>query len=117
MVGDADPMVRYQLAFSLGRCRATGPRRRWRRWRSATGPIPGCGWRSSSSVTHCTGEVFTRLAADAGFRASAHGRAFLTALVGQTGAADVPTTWPRSSRRWMARWPASRPWPAASSWP
>ena len=41
-----------------------------------------------SSVTGCTGEVFTRLAGDAGFRASAHGRAFLTALVGQTGVAD-----------------------------
>ena len=28
-----------------------------------------------------------------------------------------PTTWPRSSRRWTARWPASRPWRVASSWP
>jgi putative heme-binding domain-containing protein len=41
-------------------------------------------------VTGCTGAVFQRLAGDAGFRGSTYGRAFLTDLVGQTGAPDRP---------------------------
>ncbi len=89
-VDETDPMVRYQLAFSLGAL----PGKR------AAAPLAALARRDGSdawmrmailsSVTTCTGEVFTRLAGDADFRASAHGRAFLTALVGQSGAADRP---------------------------
>ena len=58
MVGDPDPLVRYQLAFSLGALPGRRPAPRWPRWRSATGPIPGCAMAILSSVTACTGEVF-----------------------------------------------------------
>jgi putative heme-binding domain-containing protein len=43
-----------------------------------------------SSAAHCAGELFTRLAADPGFRSSAQGRAFLTILVDQTGMSERP---------------------------
>jgi putative membrane-bound dehydrogenase-like protein len=90
MVDDPDPMVRYQLAFSIGALPA--PR--------ATSPLIALAARDGadpwvriailSSVTGCTGAVFERLAEDVGFRASKQGRAFLTDLVGQTGATDRP---------------------------
>ena len=90
MVDDPDPMVRYQLAFSLGAL--PGPK--------AAPALAALAKRDGadrwmrvallSSVTGCTGTVFQRLAGDAGFRDSAYGRAFLTDLVGQTGAPDRP---------------------------
>jgi putative membrane-bound dehydrogenase-like protein len=90
MAGDADPTVRYQLAFSLGALPG-------KQAAAALAALPvrdaADSWMRMavlSSAMNCAGEVFTRLAADAGFRASAHGRAFLTALVGQTGVAERP---------------------------
>jgi putative heme-binding domain-containing protein len=88
LAGDADPSVRYQLAFSIGAL----PGHR------AAAPLVALALHDASdpwmrmailsSVTICTGEVFTRLADDTSFRSSANGRAFLTALVGQTGVSD-----------------------------
>ena len=72
------------------RCRATGPPRRSRRWRSATAPIPGCGWRSSARWRTAPARSSRGWPREPGFRSSAHGRALLTALVGQTGAAERP---------------------------
>ncbi|HZW33309.1 MAG TPA: PVC-type heme-binding CxxCH protein, partial [Isosphaeraceae bacterium] len=90
MVDDPDPMVRYQLAFSLGAL--PGPK--------AAPALAALAKRDGadrwmrvallSSVTGCTGAVFQRLAGDAGFRGSAPGRTFLTDLAGQTGAPDRP---------------------------
>ncbi len=90
MVDDPDPMVRYQLAFSLGALPAV----------QAASPLIALAVRDGadrwmriailSSVTGCTGTVFQRLADDAGFRGSKQGRTFLADLVGQTGVTDRP---------------------------
>jgi putative heme-binding domain-containing protein len=90
MVGDADPMVRYQLAFSLGALPDDRPAAALATLAIREGGDPWMRLAVLSSVAHCTGDVFTRLAADRGFRSSAHGRALLTAMVGQTGAAERP---------------------------
>ncbi len=74
LTGDADPMVRYQLAFSLGALADDRPAAALAALARRDGSDPWMRLAIVSSVTHCTGEVFTRLAADAGFRASAHGR-------------------------------------------
>ncbi len=90
MVGDPDPMVRYQLAFSMGALPAArvAPALMALAVRDAADP-----WvriAILSSVSGCTGAVFRGLAGDTGFRSSNHGRAFLADLVGQTGATDRP---------------------------
>ena len=88
MIRDNDPLVRYQLAFSLGALPGTKP----------AGAIADLAVREGadrwmrmaivSSVSACTGEVFHRLAEDAGFRSTEQGRALLTSLAAQTGAAE-----------------------------
>ena len=90
MVGDPDLMVRYQLAFSLGALPGSKASPALAALAAGVGADPWMRVAILSSVTGCAGAVFERLAGDAGFRASAHGRAFLTALVGQTGAAERP---------------------------
>lgn len=90
MAGDADPMVRYQLAFSLGALPGDRPAAALASLALRDGSDPWMRLAILSSVSHCTGEVFTRLAADRGFRSSSPGRAMLTALVDQTGAAERP---------------------------
>ncbi len=90
MTGDPDPLVRYQLAFSLGALPGERPGAALATLALHDGSDPWMRLAILSSVSHCTGAVFTRLSADAGFRASAHGRALLTALAGQTGAAERP---------------------------
>ena len=91
MAGDADPLVRYQAAFSLGELPGTRSRRRRSpRWRSATGRTPGCAVAILSSVSGCAGEVFGQLAGNAPFRDATHGRAFLLTLAAQCGATGRP---------------------------
>jgi putative membrane-bound dehydrogenase-like protein len=90
MVGDTDPMVRYQLAFSLGAMPGDRPASAMATLALRDAGDPWMRLAILSSVAHCTGDVFTRLAAEPGFRTSAHGRALLTAMVAQTGAAERP---------------------------
>ena len=66
LTGDADPMVRYQLAFSLGALAGDRPAAALAALAPRDGSDPWMRLAILSSVTHCTGEVFTRLAADAG---------------------------------------------------
>lgn len=90
MIGDADAMVRYQLAFSLGALPGDRPADALGALAIREGSDPWMRLAILSSVARCTGAVFTRLAVDPGFRSSSPGRAMLTALVDQTGAAERP---------------------------
>ncbi len=90
MVDETDPMVRYQLAFSLGALPAARASSALIALAVRDGADPWMRLAILSSVTGCTGAVFERLAEDAGFRASRHGRTFLAELAGQTGATDRP---------------------------
>jgi putative membrane-bound dehydrogenase-like protein len=90
MTGDSDPQVRYQLAYSLGALPGERPAAALATLALRDTSDPWMRLAILSSVTHCTGAVLTRLAADAGFRRSSQGQAILTALVGQTGATERP---------------------------
>ena len=90
MVGDPDPLVRYQLAFSLGALAGTKPAPALAALAVRDGADPWIRMAILSSVTGCAGDVFQRLAGNADFRSAAQGRAFLTALAAQTGAANRP---------------------------
>ena len=116
MADDPDPMVRYQLAFSLGALPGERAAAALAALAIRDGDDPWVRLAILSSVTACAGEVFTRLAGDAGFRTWRQGRGFLTALAGRPAWRTAATTWPGSSARSTARWPASRLWRAASSW-
>jgi putative heme-binding domain-containing protein len=88
LVGDNDPLVRYQLAFSLGAMQGTKPARALAALAFRDAGDPWMRMAILSSVSACTGEVFHRLADNAGFRSSPNGHALLTALAAQTGAAE-----------------------------
>ena len=90
MVDDPDPTVRYQLAFTLGTLPASRASSGLVALAIRDGADPWFRLAILSSVSECTGAVFGRLAQDAGFRKSVHGRTLLTELVGQTGATDRP---------------------------
>jgi putative membrane-bound dehydrogenase-like protein len=86
MVSDADPLVRYQLAFSLGAQPGTKPASGLAALAVRDGDNPWIRVAILSSVTGCAGDVFRQLAGDAAFRSAAQGRTFLTTLAGQTAA-------------------------------
>ena len=88
MVGDPDPIVRYQLAFSLGALPGPQASTALSALAIRDGSDPWMRVAILSSATGCTGALFERLAEDAGFRTSKPGRTLLTDLVGQTGAAE-----------------------------
>jgi putative heme-binding domain-containing protein len=90
MIGDPDPSVRYQLAFSLGSLPGRKPADALAALAVRDGADPWMQIALLSSMTGCAGAVFQRLVADAGFRTTNHGRIVLTALVGETGAAGRP---------------------------
>jgi len=90
MIGDNDPLVRFQLAFSLGALPGTKPAPALAALAFRDGADRWMRVAILSSVSACAGEVFHRLADDAGFRSSGHGRALLTSLAAQTGAAGRP---------------------------
>ena len=91
MVGDPDPLVRYQLAFSLGALPGTKPAAALAALAIRDGADPWMRVAILSSVIGLHRRGLPRgWPDDAGFRASRHGRAFLTALAAQTGAADRP---------------------------
>ena len=107
MIGDADPRVRYQLAFSLGALPGTQTGDALAGLAFRDGDDPWMRIAVLSSVSGCTGEVFHRLADNANFRTSAHGQALLTTLAARLEPPAARTTWPQSSRSWMARWPVT----------
>jgi putative heme-binding domain-containing protein len=84
MVDDPDPVVRYQLAFSLGALPDAKPAAALAALAVKDGADSWVRLALLSAVSPSAGDVFGRLAADSGFRATAHGRTFLTALAGQT---------------------------------
>jgi putative membrane-bound dehydrogenase-like protein len=86
MVSDHDPLVRYQLAFSLGVMAGTKPARALAALAVRDGADPWIRMAILSSVTGCAGEVFRQLAGDVDFRRAAGGRTFLAALAAQTAA-------------------------------
>jgi putative membrane-bound dehydrogenase-like protein len=86
MASDNDPLVRYQLAFSLGALAGTRPAAALAALAVIDGAHPWIGMAILSSVTGCAGDVFRQLAGDASFRASAQGRTFLPVLAAQTAA-------------------------------
>jgi putative membrane-bound dehydrogenase-like protein len=92
MVGDPDPLVRYQLAFSLGvlpGTRAAGP---LAALAIKDGADAWCRIAILSSISGCAGDMFRQLAGNRAFRASLPGRTFLAMLAAQATAirpADV----------------------------
>ena len=88
LLGDNDPLVRYQLAFSLGAMQGTKPAPALAALAFRDAADPWMRMAILSSVSACTAEVFHRLADNAGFRSTRHGQALLTALAAQTGAAE-----------------------------
>ena len=109
MVGDPDPLVRYQLAFSLGALPGTKPAAALAALAVRDGADPWMRVAILSSVTACTGEVFHRLADDAGFRSSRHGRAIPDHAGGADRRREPPGRRGRGPRgRWTARWPETR---------
>jgi putative membrane-bound dehydrogenase-like protein len=92
MVADSEPLVRYQLAFSLGALSGTKPAPALAALAVRDADNPWIRMAILSSVTGCAGDVFRQLAGDAAFRSAPQGAAFLTTLAGQTAAnrpADV----------------------------
>ena len=110
-------LVRYQLAFSLGALPGRNRRRALAALAVRDGADPWMRVAILSSVTGCAGEVFRRLAGDAAFRASAHGRAFLTALAAQTGASDRPDDLAAVLKALDGPLAGDRPCPVTSCWP
>jgi putative heme-binding domain-containing protein len=90
MTAADDPLVRYQLAFSLGALPESKPASAIAALAVRDGASPWVSTALLSSSSRCAGAVFRTLADDAGFRGTQHGRALLAALVGQTGMAGLP---------------------------
>lgn len=90
LTDDDEPTVRYQLAFSLGALPGEKPATSLAMLARRDAADPWMRTAILSSVRDCTGAVFTRLTQGDEVRTSAVGRAFLTALVAQTGAAERP---------------------------
>jgi putative heme-binding domain-containing protein len=90
MVDDSDPLVRYQLAFSLGALPGTRPAPTLVALAVRDGAEPWARVAVLSSVSGCAGEAFHGLAGNARFRASGHGRTFLTTLAAQISASGRP---------------------------
>jgi putative membrane-bound dehydrogenase-like protein len=90
MLGDPEPQVRYQLAFSLGALPGAQPAAALAVLAVQDGADRWMRMAILSSASGCAGDVFGRLAAQAGFRGSAHGRALLTTMAAQIGAAGRP---------------------------
>ncbi len=88
MTDDADPRVRYQLAFTLGSVGGEAPSRALARLAVRDGADSWVRLAVLSSTNDRAGEVFRLLLADGAFRSGANGRALLTALATQIGAAN-----------------------------
>jgi putative membrane-bound dehydrogenase-like protein len=87
LIDDADAGVRYQLAYSLGALPGTKPAAALAGMALRDGADTWMRMAILSSASDCRGELFHRLAVNVEFRATQHGRAMLTALAAQTGAA------------------------------
>jgi putative heme-binding domain-containing protein len=90
MTDDPDPLVRYQLAFSLGAMPGSDPAPALARSAAREGADPWMRLAVFSSVSNCAAEVYRRLAGDADARALPHVRAVLRELAAQTGASGRP---------------------------
>lgn len=90
LIDDPDLHVRYQLAFSLGNVQGEMPARALSKLALRDG---NDSWLrlailSSTMKMNRAGDMFRLLLADQGFRSAAHGKAFLSTLAGQIGAAN-----------------------------
>jgi putative membrane-bound dehydrogenase-like protein len=83
---DPEPLVRYQLAFSLGSEARTTPTQTLRELAKSDGNDPWMRVAILSSITNCAGALFAELASDPSFCASPAGRAFLPELAAQVTA-------------------------------
>jgi putative membrane-bound dehydrogenase-like protein len=88
LTGVGDPLVRYQLAFSLGAFPNPAPS--LARLARRDGADPWITLAILSSADRCSGELFCLLAADADFRKADPGRKFLSTLAEIIGAANRP---------------------------
>jgi putative membrane-bound dehydrogenase-like protein len=88
MTGDTDLNVRYQLAFSLGAIGGEVPAKALVKLAESDGADSSFRFAILCSCAAHGGEVFRALAADKEFRGKAHGKALLTALATQIGAAN-----------------------------
>jgi putative membrane-bound dehydrogenase-like protein len=86
MRDDPEELVRYQLAFSLGALPGTKPVGALADLAARDGADTWMRLAVLSSVASCASTVFERLSKNDAVRASAHGRALLSALAEQIGA-------------------------------
>jgi putative membrane-bound dehydrogenase-like protein len=87
MADDGDPLVRYQLAFSLGALPGSTPASALAALAARDAADSWMRLALLSSVLECAGAVFDTLARNSAFCANAQGRTFLRALAAQVGAA------------------------------
>lgn len=88
LTDDSDARVRYQLAFTLGSIGGEMPGRALAKLALADAADPWVRVAILSSLQARAGEVFGRLCREKTFRSSDYGRAFLSALAVQIGAAN-----------------------------
>jgi putative membrane-bound dehydrogenase-like protein len=88
LADDADPHVRYQLAFSLGEFAAAGRNEALAKIAKRDGADSWVRLAVLSSLSQGGGEVFAMLAADKGYRATPAARQVLGALALQAGVAN-----------------------------
>jgi putative membrane-bound dehydrogenase-like protein len=86
MVVDPDPLVRYQLAFSLGAQPEAAPAHALAVLAIHDGADLWSRMAILSSVPACAGDIFRQLAGDAVFRGAQAGRLFLPELAAQAAA-------------------------------
>jgi putative membrane-bound dehydrogenase-like protein len=86
MTADSEPLVRYQLAFSLGALPGAKPAPALAALALRDGADSWMRLALLSSVANCAADVFQRLALGPGFRASEHGQVFLATLAGHIAA-------------------------------
>ncbi|HVS34945.1 MAG TPA: PVC-type heme-binding CxxCH protein [Gemmataceae bacterium] len=91
MTDDADLRVRYQLAFSLGECKGDEATQALARLAHHDGSDSWFRLAILSSSADRAGDLFRLLLADKDLRGNESGRALLTELAGEIGAADRKT--------------------------
>ena len=86
LVADTDPLVRYQLAFSLGALPGSTPAPPLIALARRDASDPWIATAILSAVADCAGDVFHGVVQDQTLRSTRHGRAFIVSVAAQAAA-------------------------------
>ncbi len=86
LVADPDPLVRYQLAFSLGALSGSKPAPPLIALARRDASDPWIAMAILSSVPDCAGDVFRGVVQDANLRSTRQGRSFIASVAAQAAA-------------------------------